>query len=112
MFLSWFTFDTELPPQDVEAMLGAPEQRWLTAQGPYDGDTATLEVFISSGGTFNSADPEVTTVQDGTMTITWTSCNSGILTYDIPSLGLSGQVPIERIVLANVPLCEAGQNTQ
>ena len=112
MFLSWFTFDTELPPEEVIALLGAPEQRWLTAQGPYDGDTATLEVFISSDGTFNSADPEVTNVQDGTITITWTSCNSGILTYNIPSLGLSGQVPIERIVLANVPLCEAGQNTQ
>jgi len=112
MFLSWFTFDTELPPAEVIALLGSPEQRWVTAQGPYDGDTATLDVFVSTGGTFNSADPEVTTVQDGTITIKWTGCNSGTLTYNIPSLGLSGQIPIERIVLANVPLCESGQNTR
>lgn len=112
MFLSWFTFDTELPPAEVVALFGDAGQRWVTAQGPFDGDTATLDVFISSGGTFNSADPEVTTIQDGTITIKWTSCNSGILTYNIPSLGLSGEIPIERIVLANVPLCESGQGGQ
>jgi PKD repeat protein len=112
MFLSWFTFDTELPPAEVIAQLGDPGQRWVTAQGPYDGDTATLDVFISSGGTFNAADPEVATVKDGTMTIKWSSCNSGLLTYDIPTLGLSGQIPVERIVLANVPICESGQSTQ
>jgi len=109
VFLSWFTFDTELPPADVQALLGASGQRWVTAQGPYDGDTATLDVFVSTGGTFNSAEPVVTTVQDGTITIQWTGCNSGVLTYNIPSLGLSGQVQIERIVLANVSLCESGQ---
>jgi len=109
IFLSWFTYDTERPPEDVLAMLGEPGHRWLTAQGPYDGDTATLDVFVSSGGTFDSADPEVITVQDGTITIKWTGCNSGILTYNIPSLGLMGEIPIERIVLDNVPACEAAQ---
>ena len=109
IFLSWFTFDTERPPEDVMAMLGDPGHRWLTAQGPYDGDTANLTLIVSSGGTFDSPEPEVTNVEDGTITIKWTGCNSGILTYNITSLGLMGEIPIERIVLDNVPACEAAQ---
>jgi len=112
VFLSWFTFDTERPPGDVTAILGDPGQRWLTAQGPFTGDTATLDVFVSSGGTFDSPTPEVTTVQDGTITIKWTGCNAGVLSYNIPSLQLTGDIPIERIVLDNVPACEAAQTAQ
>jgi len=33
MFVAWFTFDTERPPEDVTAQLGDPGHRWLTAQG-------------------------------------------------------------------------------
>ena len=109
VFMAWFTFDTERPPDDVLAILGEPGQRWLTAQGPYDGDTATLDLFVSSGGTFDSEDPPVTTEPYGTVTIKWTSCNAGILTYNIPSLGLMGEIPIERIVTENIAICEAGQ---
>jgi PKD repeat protein len=112
IFLSWFTFDTERPPEDVMAILGEPGHRWLVAQGPYEGDTALLEVFLTAGGVFDSAVPEaMDPVPYGTITIKWTSCNSAILTYDIPSLGLIDEIPIERIVPEqNVPLCEAGQN--
>jgi hypothetical protein len=112
IFLSWFTFDTELPPPEIIAALGSAEQRWLTAQGPYEGDTATLDISISSGGSFNSDTPEVTTVTDGTITIKWTTCNSGVLSYNIPSLGLMGDIPIERIILDNVPDCQAAQDQQ
>jgi len=45
----------------------------------------------------------------GTMTIVWTGCNEGLLPCDLPALGLSGDIPIERIVLDNVPACEAAQ---
>ena len=113
MFMAWFTFDTERPPEDVMAILGEPGHRWLTASGPYEGDTATLNVFLTSGGVFDSAEPPATTDQEpiGTVTIKWTSCTAGIATYDIPSLGLMGDIPIKRIVEDNVPLCEAGQGT-
>jgi len=112
IFLSWFTFDTERPPGDVTAIFGEPGHRWVTAQGAYDGDTATLDVFLSTGGVFDSEEPVIETDPNpyGTITIQWTSCENGILTYNIPSLGLSGQIPIERIVASNVPQCEAGQN--
>lgn len=111
IFLSWFTFDTERPPEDVTAMFGEPGHRWVTAQGPYDGDTAMLDVFLSSGGVFDSEEPVIPPPDPiGTITIRWTSCEKGILTYDLPSLGLMGQIPIERIVPSNVLQCEAGQN--
>ena len=114
IFLAWFTFDTERPPEDVMAILGEPGHRWLTASGPFEGDTATLDVFLTSGGIFDAGQPPAITdpVPIGTITIKWTSCNSGILTYDIPSLGLMGDIPIERIVLENVALCEAGQTME
>ncbi len=41
------------------------------------------------------------------MTIQFTDCKNGLVSYNIPSLNLSGDVPTERIVLDNVPLCEA-----
>jgi len=111
IFLSWFTFDTERPPEDAMAIFGEPGHRWVTAQGNYDGDTATLDVFLSTGGVLDSEEPAAVTDPEpiGTITIKWTSCTAGTLTYNIPSLGLMGEIPIERIVLDNVPLCEAGQ---
>jgi PKD repeat protein len=110
VFLSWFTFDTERPPEDLMAVLGEPGHRWLTAQGAYSGDTAILDVFLTSGGVFDAASPAPETGPPiGTITIVWTDCNSGTLTYDLPSLGLGGTIAIERIVLDKVPACEAAQ---
>jgi plastocyanin len=114
MFLAWFTYDTERPPQDASAILGEPGHRWITAQGPYLGDTAELDVFLTSGGVFDAADPPADTDQQpiGTITITWDSCAAGTLVYDMPGLGLAGEVPIQRIVPENAALCEAGQAQQ
>jgi len=109
MFVAWFTFDTARPAEDVTAMLGAPGQRWLTAQGGYVGDKATLDLYVSSGGVFDMGEPAVNTVQDGTMEIEFSGCNAGIVRYEIASLDISGEVPIERIVLDKVPACEAAQ---
>ena len=108
MFVSWFTYDVERPPEDAQAVLGEPGHRWLTAQGPYSGDTATLEIFISSGGVFDSPEPPVPDpVQDGTMKVHFASCEEGTVIYDMPATGVSGAVPIQRIVPDMVPLCEA-----
>lgn len=111
MFLSWFTFDVERPPEDVTAILGEPGHRWITALGPYTGDTATLDVYLTKGGVFDSEDPKPETDQDpiGTMEVQFSGCNEGLVSYDIPSLGLTGAVPIERITLDNVSLCESLQ---
>lgn len=114
VFLAWFTYDTERPPEDVSAILGEPGHRWVTALGPYEGDTALLDVFLSSGMILDSAEPPVTTEQleGATIEIVWSSCTEGILKYDIPSLELSGEIPeipIQRIVEDKVAACEAAQ---
>ena len=111
VFLAWFTYETERPPEDVMAILGEPGQRWLTALGPYEGDTALLDVFLSSGMVFDSAELPVTTEQleGATIEIVWTDCKTGLVKCNIPSLGLMGEIPIQRIVEDNVAACEAAQ---
>jgi len=108
MFLAWFTFDTERPPGDVGALLGEPGHRWLTAQGPYIGDTANLTIFVTEGGVFDAAEPETITdpAGDGTMTIEFADCSNGLVSYEITSLGISGEIPIQRIAPDNISLCE------
>ena len=109
MFVAWFTYDTERPPADAGAILGEPGHRWLTAQGPYEGDTANLTVFVTEGGVFNAAEPPAETDPegDGTLTIEFADCNAAMVSYEITSLGISGEIPIERIVLDRGAICEA-----
>ncbi len=107
MFVGWFTYDVERPPADVTALLGEPGHRWLTAYGPYTDDTATLDIELTQGGVFDSGVPVPTQGPYGTMTVKFTSCSAGVVTYDIPSVGVSGTVPIERVANDNVALCES-----
>jgi hypothetical protein len=109
MFVAWFTFDTERPPEDVTAMLGDPGHRWLTAQGPYDGNTANLTIYVTEGGVFDAAEPPASLdpAGDGTLKLEFADCSEGMVRYEITSLGISGDIPIQRIVPDNVPLCEA-----
>jgi beta-glucanase (GH16 family) len=111
VFVGWFTYDVERPPEDVEAILGEPGHRWITAQGPFQGDTATLNVYVSSGGIFDSEEPPVNTPENppeliGTMEVTWTDCNTGEVRYNLTSPERSDVIPIERISLDNIALCE------
>ena len=105
MFMAWFTYDTERPPEDVATILGEPGHRWLTAQGEYQGNAAVLDVYVTSGGIFDSAQPAPSTKQEGQITVEFNTCNSGTVTYDIPSIDRQGIVPIERVALDNVSLC-------
>lgn len=107
--LAWFTYDTELPSAEPKAKLGDAGHRWLTAVGPFTGNTATLTIFVTRGGLFNSEVPAPSTDLDGdgTITLEFTDCTSGVLNYDITSLGKSGQISIQRVAASNIPLCEA-----
>jgi len=109
LFLAWFTYDTQRPPDDVTALLGEPGHRWLTAQGPYDGDTANLTIFVTSGGVFDAAEPAPSTdlAGDGTMTLEFADCTAGLVKYEITALGIAGEIPIQRVTPDNVALCEA-----
>lgn len=111
IFLAWFTYDTERPAGGVQAKLGEPGHRWLTAFGPYSSDSAALEVELTRDGVFDAAQP--TTQQlDGTIILEFSGCNAGLVTYDITSANVQGEVPIERISLDNVPACEAAAAAQ
>lgn len=108
MFVSWFTYDIERPADDLEAIIGEPGHRWLTAQGPYEGHTAELTIYRSAGGVFDAVTPAPVTdaAGEGTMTIEFADCNTALLSYELTSLGLTGEIPIQRIVKDNVSLCE------
>ena len=107
IFLAWFTYDTVRPDASVTAMLGEPGHRWLTAQGPYTGNRAVLDVFVSEGGIFDAGTPAPIPKMDGTIIVEFSDCEAGTITYDIPSVDRQGVIPIERIVPDNVALCEA-----
>jgi plastocyanin len=106
VFLAWFTYDTVRPPAEVTANLGEPGHRWLTAFGNYSGDTATLDVELTEGGVFDSAVPAVTQSADGSITVEFSDCENGMITYDITSANVQGVIPIQRIALDNVGACE------
>jgi hypothetical protein len=104
--LSWFTYDTERPPENVTANLGEPGHRWLTALGQYSGNQAVMDVSITSGGIFDTP-TEVTEINDGTIILTFADCESGTVEYDIPSINQQGTVPIQRVADDNIALCES-----
>jgi len=108
--LAWFTYDTDLPSMDATARLGDPGHRWLTAAGPFTGNQAVMNIVITSDGIFDTA----TDVQrtnppgsDGTLILTFDSCHTGTVEYDIPSLNMQGSVHIQRVVVDNIALCQA-----
>ena len=107
--LAWFTYDTELPAENVTARLGDPGHRWLTAQGTFDGNTANLTIFVTKGGVFDAVAPTASTdpAGDGTITLEFADCTEGMVNYTITSLGISGKIPIQRVVGDNIALCEA-----
>lgn len=106
IFFAWFTYDIQRPPANVQAILGDPGHRWFTAFGDYAGNTAVLDIEWTEGGVFNAVPPSTTQTVDGTITLEFSDCTAGLVHYSIPSLGLSGTVPIERLTLDNVGLCE------
>ena len=105
MFVTWYTYDLGRPDDSVTAQLGGPGQRWLTAQGGFINNRASLQVWVAKGGVFDSPTPEPYLEADGEFIVEFTTCNEGTITYDIPSVNLQGEVPIERIALDNVPIC-------
>lgn len=58
---------------------------------------------------FDTAEPEAMTdpAGDGTMTVEFADCSQGLVSYEVASVGISGEIPIQRIVTDKVPLCEA-----
>jgi plastocyanin len=107
--LAWFTYDTELPPLDATANLGDPGHRWLTAGGVFADNQVVMNIEFTSGGIFDTSTPIQRTDppgSDGTLILTFNDCLSGTIEYDITSINAKSTVPIQRVALDNVALCE------
>lgn len=107
--LAWFTYDTTLPPMDATANLGDPGHRWLTAVGIIDNDQSVMDIEFTSGGLFDA--PSIITRtdppgSDGTLTLKFDDCRTGSVEYDIATINAQGTVPIQRVAIDNVALCE------
>lgn len=107
LFLAMFVFDSEMPSDATEAQLGDSGHRWLTAQGPYSGNRAELEVSNTSGGQFMDPTVQVDTSPYGTMELDFGSCLGATLKFDLPSAGLKGEWHLERLSLDRLALCES-----
>ena len=122
VFLAWFTWEAEqvAPAQlqrEIEKLaksgsrshadLGDDNHRWITAQGPFDGNSAELQVTLTTGGIFDDSAPVTNSEpgSQGTITLTFSDCENGIAEYDFTSAGLSGQVPIKRLASDSVAYC-------
>jgi len=109
-FMSWFTFDVQRPDASIQAILGEAAHRWVTALGAWTGNVVVLNVELTTGGIFDSAEPKAQQTSGyGTIIIEFHDCDHATLTYEIPSLGLRGTIDVTRVVKDNVLICEALQ---
>ena len=104
VFLAWFTYDTTQAAKT--AVVGDENHRWLTALGPFEGDTAMLDVTLTTGGLFNDPTAPVTDSFYGSLTLTFDDCETGEVIYELTTPALSGTIPIQRVANDNVSLCE------
>jgi len=106
VFLSWLTYDTDLPEPNAITHVGDAGQRWLTAEGTYVGDSAELVVYSSSGGLFDVSAPALLTQPIGNIELQFQNCSSGTVIYDLMSFGISGSIPIRRLAPDNATVCK------
>ena len=108
MFVGWYTYDLERPDDSVTALMGDPGHRWFTAQGPFSGNTAELDIYWTTGMIFDSeTPPRNQPFKDGTLTVEFEDCYTGTVSYEIESVSAIGEVPIERLANDAVVLCES-----
>ena len=116
MFVTWYTFDSERPEHASPVPLGDlplddMRLQWLTAYGPYEGQRAVLEVGVTPGGPSGSPLTDPMLFPEGSLTVTFNGCTAATMEFDLPNTGYSagrhqGVIPIRRVALENVPLCE------
>lgn len=81
----WFTYPAEG---------GARE--WYLAVGDINGNSAELTIYQTDNGLFDELSM-VSTAAVGSATLDFSSCEAANWSYQIDTLGLSGEVPLQRI---------------
>jgi len=85
-------------------------QRWYTLQGAVtdDDDTATMPIYLTQGGAFDSGQPTTTTEEIGEATLRFDDCDSAQMQYSFDD-GRSGTIDLSRL-LANVSCTPTGDS--
>lgn len=96
IFVSWFTYGDDT----------ASGQRWLTAQGTFQGASAVIDVNETTGGSFDDPRPPGTS-RIGSMSLDFTDCSNALLAYDLTDEGVAGEIPLTRVVAGSEALCES-----
>jgi len=96
-----------------ESSDGLEAFRWtaetgMVGLGDFPGGSHNSQAFgVSDDGStvvgYGNRDDSI----DGTLTIEFADCSEGLVNYQITSLDISGEIPIQRITPDNVALCEA-----
>jgi hypothetical protein len=95
IFVAWFTYGADT----------ASGQRWLTAQGRFEGSIAEIDVFESNGGSFD--DPLAPgTTKVGTLNVDFTDCSNAQLSYSLPADPAEGDIAVTRVIPGGQALCE------
>ena len=99
IFVAWFTYGQET----------ASGLRWLTAQGGFEGSTAEIDVWETTGGSFDDPQP-IKNRLAGAMNIDFTDCSNALLTYVLDDA--EGDIEITRVLPAAKALCEKLSGTE
>ncbi len=102
-FGGWFTYaQTDAANGHVRMAgktIGVSEHNWLTLNGQYSGDSADLQIGLSSNGLFDhGAETGITEV--GAVNVTFSDCTTGRISYDLalPDVApVTGEIPITRL---------------
>jgi hypothetical protein len=74
--------------------------------GYEEGDnSASLTLYNSTGGVFDTSPPPVATMEYGTVDLHFADCLNGTMTYHIPAGPVSGVIPLTRIAKDHLSLC-------
>ena len=90
-FMAWFHNDWDLPDATVTDFLSPARQRWLTLQGDVlpGAAQAQLKIYQTSGGSF-TRESAGAPVEVGTATLTFFSCDSATLNYELTAQRCAG----------------------
>jgi|GEM_PF-6707443 len=108
-FLGWFTYDTELALDDDFGQIGADGHRWLVGAGDINQSNSSIdyELYYAYDGKFdNSREVLLTNNEYGSLNITFESCSTALVTYELFGQGISGSYPVNRPVAESGTLCE------
>lgn len=97
LFVAWFTYPDEESGESAEgvASVGALDNRWLTATLEVDGESASGPVYASTRGRFDAPEqPGQESVEVGSMSIEFSDCDQGTVSYTLDGPGLDGEFPI------------------